>query len=237
MKRLDGRRPDELRKVKVVKNYTKHAVGSCLIEFGETRVLCSVMVEEGVPNFLKNTGKGWLTAEYGMLPSSCNERVKRNANSGRTYEIQRLIGRSLRAAVDLDRLGERTLKVDCDVLQADGGTRTASITGAFIALVLALQRMKKEEKIQEIPLKDYVAAVSVGICEGVKLLDLKYEEDSTADMDMNVVVVGKGDLIEIQGTAEKVPFSKSQMDALLKLADKGVRQLFAIQKKAIGDIK
>ena len=233
MKRIDGRRPDQLRKIKVTKNCSKHATGSCLIEFGDTRVLCTVMAEVGVPPFLKNSGKGWLTAEYAMLPSSCADRIKRNNPSGRIHEIQRLVGRSLRVAVDLDKLGERTLKIDCDVIQADGGTRTASITGAFISLALALKRLKSEGVIKEIPLKDFVAAISVGVCTGERLLDLKYEEDSNADMDMNVVMTAKGEFVEVQGTAEKKPFSKSDMDALLKLAQKGIKELIAIQKRAI----
>ena len=236
MKRLDGRLPGQLRNIKVTKDYTKHAAGSCLIEFGDTRVLCTAMVEESVPPFLKNTGKGWVTAEYGMLPGSCPTRIRRNDSSGRTHEIQRLIGRSLRAVVDMSRLGERTVKIDCDVLQADGGTRTASITGGFIALALALKKLKNDGLLSDIPLKDYVAAVSVGMFEGKMLLDLKYEEDSNAEMDMNVVMVGKGEFVEIQGTAEKKTFSKKQTNELLNLAQKGIAELFVVQKKALGGI-
>ncbi|MFA5261347.1 MAG: ribonuclease PH, partial [Candidatus Omnitrophota bacterium] len=179
--RSDGRSRTQLRKIRVIKNYTKYAEGCCLIEFGQTRVLCAATVEEGVPPFLKNTGSGWVTAEYGMLPRSCSSRIRRNDTSGRTHEIQRLIGRSLRTVVDRDQLGERTIKVDCDVIQADGGTRTAAITGGFIALALALKHLKKQKMIKSIPLKDYVAAVSVGIVEGTLILDLNYEEDSRAD--------------------------------------------------------
>jgi len=236
MERNGGRSSRELRKVKVTKNYTKHAEGSCLIEFGETRVICTASVEESVPPFLRNTSTGWVTAEYGMLPRSTNTRIRRDkaANSGRTQEIQRLIGRSLRGVVNLDQLGERTIKIDCDVIQADGGTRTASITGGFIALVLALKKIKKEGLIKKIPLTDYVAAISVGIYKDQLLLDLDYEEDSNAEMDMNVVMVGRGKFIEVQGTAEGKAFSKSEMDQLLDLAKDGVKELIAIQKKSVG---
>lgn len=237
MNRMDGRAFYKLRKIKITKNYTKHAHGSVLIECGDTRVVCTAMVEENVPPFLRNSGTGWVTAEYGMLPSSCGSRIRRNNPSGRIYEIQRLIGRSLRAVVDREQLGERTIKIDCDVIQADGGTRTASITGGFIALALALKRLKREGIISEMPLKDYVAAISVGIFEGKNLLDLNYEEDSRADMDMNVVMVGEGRFVEIQGTAEGVPFTKSQNDALLKLAQKGIKQLIAVQKKQLGGLE
>lgn len=234
MKRIDGRSAEQLRKIKVTKNYTKHAAGSCLIEFGDTRVLCTAMVEEGVPPFLKGSGTGWVTAEYGMLPGSCAQRIRRNDTSGRIHEIQRLIGRSLRAVVDRDKLGERTIKIDCDVLQADGGTRTAAVTGGFIALALACRKLVKDGLLKKLPLKDYVAAISVGIVDGKKMLDLKYEEDSQADMDMNVVMVGRGDFVEIQGTAEKQPFSQLQSDELLNLARKGIRELLEIQKKTAG---
>lgn len=236
MKRSDERSSGELRKIKITKNYTKHAEGSCLIEFGETRVICTASVEERVPPFLRNTGEGWVTAEYGMLPRSTNTRIRRDkaANSGRTAEIQRLIGRSLRGVVNLDQLGERTIKIDCDVIQADGGTRTASITGGFIALVLALKKIKKEGLIKKIPITDYVAAVSVGIYKDQLLLDLDYEEDSNAQMDMNVVMVGRGKFVEVQGTAEGKTFSKSEMDLLLDLAHSGIKELVAIQKKSVG---
>lgn len=234
MVRRDGRKYHELRKIKVTPHYTRHAHGSVLIEFGDTRVICTAMAEENVPPFLRNSGTGWVTAEYGMLPGSCSSRIRRNAASGRIYEIQRLIGRSLRAVVDTKQLGERTIKIDCDVIQADGGTRTASVTGGFIALALAFKKLRKEGILPEIPLKDYVAAVSVGIFQGQNLLDLNYEEDSQADMDMNVVMVGEGKFVEIQGTAEGQPFSKSQSDALLKSAQKGIKRLIAIQKKCLG---
>jgi len=236
MKRSEGRSSSELRKVKVTKNYTKYAEGSCLIECGETRVICTATVEEGVPPFLRNTSTGWVTAEYGMLPRSTNTRIRRDkaANSGRTQEIQRLIGRSLRGVVNLDLLGERTIKIDCDVIQADGGTRTASITGGFIALVLALKKIKKEGLIEKVPVTDYVAAISVGIYKDQLLLDLDYKEDSNAEMDMNVVMVGGGKFVEVQGTAEGKAFSKSEMDQLLDLAKAGVKELVAIQKKSVG---
>ncbi len=236
MKRNEGRSSNELRKVKVTKNYTKHAEGSCLIEFGDTRVICTASVEESVPSFLRNTGTGWVTAEYGMLPRSTHTRIRRDkaANSGRTQEIQRLIGRSLRGVVNMDQLGERTIKIDCDVIQADGGTRTASITGGFIALVLALKKIQKEGLIKKVPVTDYVAAISVGIYKDDLLLDLDYEEDSNAEMDMNVVMVSGGKFIEVQGTAEGKAFSKNEMDQLLDLAKDGVKELIAIQKKNVG---
>ena len=239
MNRTDGRAPDQLRKVKVTQNFVQYAEGSCLIEFGQTRVICTASVEEGVPPFLKGKGTGWVTAEYGMLPRSCSTRVKRDKTltSGRTLEIQRLIGRSLRSVVETAGLGERTVKVDCDVIQADGGTRTASITGGFIALVLALEKMKKQGLMKGMPLVDYVAAVSVGIHQGALLLDLNYEEDSAAEMDMNVVMVGKGQLVEVQGTAERNPFTKKEMDKLLDLAAKGIQELIRMQKKHIGEFR
>ena len=239
MSRSDGRAANQLRKIKVTKNYTKYAEGSCLIEFGDTRVICTASVEEGVPPHLKGSGNGWVTAEYGMLPRSVNTRIKRDkaATSGRTQEIQRLIGRSLRAVVDMTKLGERTVKIDCDVIQADGGTRTASITGGFIVLALALIKIKKEGMIDEVPLKDYVAAISVGVFKGQSLLDLNYIEDSKAEMDMNVVMVGHGEFVEIQGTAEGKPFSKKQSDGLLKLVGKGINELFQIQKKNLAGLK
>jgi ribonuclease PH len=239
MKRVDGRLLNELRKIKVTKDYLKHAEGSCLIEFGETRIVCTASVEENVPPFLRNKGTGWVTAEYGMLPRSCGTRIRREraAGSGRTQEIQRLIGRSLRGVINLDKLGERTVKVDCDVLQADGGTRTASITGGFIALALALKKIKKQGLIDEIPLTDFVAAVSVGIYGEKCMIDLNYVEDSNADMDMNVVMVGTGKFIEVQGTAEGEPFSKAEMDKLLDLARKGIKELIALQEKNLSGIK
>ncbi len=239
MKRNDGRLAGELRKIKITKDYVKHAEGSCLIEFGETRVICTASVEENVPPFLRNKGTGWVTAEYGMLPRSCATRIRRDkaAGSGRTQEIQRLIGRSLRGVIDLKRIGERTIKIDCDVIQADGGTRTASITGGFIALALALKKIKKQGLIDEDPLTDFVAAISVGIYQEKLLLDLNYAEDSNADMDMNVVMVGRGKFIEVQGTAEGKPFAKSEMDQLLDLAKKGIKELIAIQEKNLEGIK
>lgn len=237
MSRPDGRKPDQLRKIKVTRNYLKHAEGSCLIEFGETKVICSASVEEGVPPFLKGSGKGWVTAEYGMLPRSCNTRIRREKTSGRTEEIQRLVGRSLRAVVDMEKLGERTIKIDCDVLQGDGGTRTASITGGFIALADAVLWMKKKLMFEKIPLKDYVAAISVGVFNGKPVLDLNYAEDSKAHVDMNIVMVGKGEFVEVQGTGENATFSRKEIDTLLKLAEKGIRELFDIQKKALGNLK
>lgn len=239
MKRIDGRSLNELRKIKITKDYLKHAEGACLIEFGDTRVVCTASVEESVPPFLRNKGTGWVTAEYGMLPCSCETRIRREkaASSGRTQEIQRLIGRSLRGVIDLDKLGERTIKVDCDVLQADGGTRTASITGGFIAMALALKKIRKQGLIDEIPLTDFVAAISVGIYKEKLMIDLNYAEDSNAGMDMNVVMVGTGKFIEVQGTAEREPFSKTEMDKLLDLAKKGIKELIAVQKKNLEGIK
>ncbi len=236
MIRVDGRKPDQLRKVTVQKHYLKHAEGSCLISFGDTRVVCSASVEEGVPPFLKGKGQGWVTAEYGMLPRSCTQRISREkgGGSGRTQEIQRLVGRSLRAVVDMKKLGERTVKLDCDVLQGDGGTRTASITGAYIALVLALRKIRKAGLIKELPLTAQVAAISVGISHGTPLLDLNYIEDSGADVDMNVVMVGPSRFVEVQGTAEGQSFSKKEMDVMLALAEGGIRALFAVQNKALG---
>lgn len=238
MSRVDGRKFDQLRKIKVTKNFLKHAEGSCLIEFGDTKVVCSASIEEGVPPFLRNSGNGWVTAEYGMLPRSTNTRMNREktGSSGRTHEIQRLIGRSLRAVVDLTKLGERTVKIDCDVIQADGGTRTAAITGGFIALALALGKAKKLGALESIPLTDYVAAISVGMKDNQYLLDLNYEEDSGAQMDMNVVMLGCGDFVEVQGTAERKPFSKKDMDKLVDLAQKGIVRLMAIQKEFVGDL-
>ncbi|MCA9399748.1 MAG: ribonuclease PH [Candidatus Omnitrophica bacterium] len=236
MSRIDGRSSSQLRPVKITKNYVKHPAGSCLYESGDTKVLCTASIENTVPPFLKNTETGWVTAEYSMLPGSCASRVKRDKTSGRTLEIQRLIGWSLRSVVDLSQLGEVTIKIDCDVIQADGGTRTASITGGFIALALALSKMKKHGLINTIPLSDYVAAISVGIFENELVLDLNYAEDSKADMDMNVVMVGKGKYVEVQGTAEGSPYSKKQMDDLLKLASAGIKELVDTQKKTLKGI-
>jgi len=236
MARIDGRNPNQLREVKITKDYMKHAEGSCLIEFGETRVICTATVEENVPPFLVNSQTGWVTAEYGMLPRSCNTRIRRDKMSGRTQEIQRLIGRSLRSVVNMKTLGERTIKIDCDVIQADGGTRTASITGGYIALYLALLKIKNQGKIKKMPLNDFVAAISVGIFKDDLLLDLNYEEDSKAEMDMNVVMVGQGNFVEVQGTAEGQPFSKDQMDELMELARGGIEELIIIQKQNLEGI-
>lgn len=229
MVRQDGRGADKIRKVQITRNYIKYAEGSCLIEMGNTKVICTASVDENVPPFLKGSGTGWVTAEYGMLPRSCQTRIKRNKDSGRTYEIQRLVGRSLRAVTDMKSMGERSIWIDCDVIQADGGTRTASITGSFIALVDALNKLKKDGLFGKVPVKDSVAAVSVGIMGGNLLLDLTYEEDSQADVDMNIVMIGKGEFIEIQGTAERKTFKKEEMDGLLVLAKKGIGDLTEIQ--------
>lgn len=235
--RADGRGNQNLRKVKIVRNYIKYAEGSCLIEMGDTKVICTASVEEKVPQFLQGKGCGWVTAEYGMLPRSCERRIHREGGKGkgmgRAYEIQRLIGRSLRAVVELPALGERTIWIDCDVIQADGGTRCAAITGAFIALVDALAKLKKEKVITKLPVKDFVAATSVGILEGKPVLDLTYEEDSKAWVDMNVVMTGSGEFIEVQGTAETEPFSKADMDKLLGLAKDGIEKLIEVQKSAL----
>jgi ribonuclease PH len=240
--RGDGRAADQLRPIKITPRVNKHAEGSCLIEVGDTRVVCTVSVEERVPPFLKGKGEGWVTAEYGMLPRATTTRSQREATrggaSGRTHEIQRLIGRSLRAVMDMKALGERTLWVDCDVIQADGGTRCASITGSFVALVEALRQMKKQgQGAGELPVTDFVAAVSVGKVAGQVRLDLGYEEDSIAEVDMNVVKTGRGRFIEVQGTAERNPFSDDDLLELLATADKGIKELVALQKKALGDFE
>lgn len=231
------RRPNQLRKVSIRKGYLKYALGSALIEMGNTRVICAASLEEKVPPFLKDQGKGWVTAEYGMLPASCTERITREASrgrlSGRTQEIQRLIGRSLRAVIDLEALGERSLWIDADVIQGDGGTRTAAITGSFVALAEAVDQLLKEKVLLKNPIRDYVAAVSVGWVERSAFLDLDYEEDSRAEVDMNVVMTGKGKLVEIQGTAERHPFSRKEMDRLLTLAQKGISELIRLQKKYV----
>jgi len=236
--RLDGRGNKELRTVKIKKNFNKYAEGSALIEIGSTKIICTASVEQRVPPFLRDKGQGWITAEYGMLPRSATSRIPRESSrgkvGGRTHEIQRLIGRSLRAVVDLNLLGERTIWIDCDVIQADGGTRTAAITGAFVAMVEALKNLHKEGKIEKLPVKGWVAATSVGIKDGEALLDLCYEEDSGADVDMNVVMTDKGKFIEIQGTAEKDPFASSDMERLLRLARQGINKLITIQKKVVG---
>jgi len=236
MIRQDGRGQDKIRKVQITRDYLKFAEGSCLIELGNTKVICSASVEESVPPFLKGTGTGWVTAEYGMLPRSCATRIPRGKDSGRTFEIQRLVGRSLRAVTDMKPLGERTIWIDCDVIQGDGGTRTASITGSFIALCDALNKLKKNGLINKIPVRDFVAATSVGILNGKALLDLAYSEDSKADVDMNIVMTSSGEFIEIQGTAERKTFSKDEMDQLLGLARKGILELIDIQKSYLRDI-
>ena len=240
MPRFNDRSSNQTRQVKVTKNYIIHPHGSVLFEMGNTRVLCSASVDNKVPSFLRDKGQGWVTAEYSMLPSSTNTRTSREATkgkvSGRTQEIQRLIGRSLRSIINLKKLGERTVWIDCDVIQADGGTRCASITGAFIALMLAMKKLKKDKLIKEIPVRDYVAAISVGVVGGKNYLDLDYSEDSEADVDMNIIKTGTGGFVEIQGTAEREPFSDKQMKAMLTLADKGIKQLVDIQKKAIGTL-
>ncbi|HET9024420.1 MAG TPA: ribonuclease PH [Burkholderiaceae bacterium] len=237
MQRPSGRRHDELRPVRLTRNYTKHAEGAVLVEFGDTKVICTASVDEKVPPFLKGKGQGWVTAEYGMLPRSTNTRSDREAargkQSGRTQEIQRLIGRSLRSVVDLAALGERTLHIDCDVIQADGGTRTASITGGFVAAYDAIRWLRERGMIETLPVLDFVAAVSVGVFQGVPLLDLDYVEDSTCETDMNVVMTGSGGFVEVQGTAEGRPFTREQMDTLLELARHGVRSLIAAQKNAL----
>jgi ribonuclease PH len=236
--RPSGRRPDELRAVRLQRGFTKHAEGSVLVEFGDTRVLCTASVEERVPPFLKDSGRGWVTAEYGMLPRSTNTRTDREAargkQSGRTQEIQRLIGRSLRAVVDLASLGQRTVHLDCDVLQADGGTRTAAITGSFVALHDAVSWLQKKGLISKNPFRDHVAAISVGVFQGAPVLDLDYAEDSKCDCDMNVVMTGAGGFVEVQGTAEGEPFARAELDALLGLAQRGISQLVGLQKKALG---
>jgi ribonuclease PH len=237
MQRPSGRRPDELRPVRLTRGFTRHAEGSVLVEFGDTRVVCTASVDEKVPSFLKGKAQGWLTAEYGMLPRSTHTRSEREAargrQGGRTLEIQRLIGRSLRAVFDLTALGERTLQIDCDVIQADGGTRTASVTGAFVAAYDAVRWLRERGMIEKLPVTDFVAAVSVGVFQGVPVLDLDYVEDSTCDTDMNVVMTAGGGIVEVQGTAEGRPFSREQMDALLELARRGVSSLIAAQKKAL----
>ncbi|MGE5757462.1 MAG: ribonuclease PH [Sideroxydans sp.] len=235
--RPSQRKPDQLRAIRITRHYTKHAEGSVLIECGDTKVICTASVEERVPPHKKGSGEGWVTAEYGMLPRSTGERMSREAakgkQSGRTQEIQRLIGRSLRAVVDLQKLGERTIQLDCDVIQADGGTRTASITGAFVALHDAVSGLMGKGLVKENPLKDSIAAISVGIYEGTPVLDLDYAEDSACDTDMNVVMLGNGHFVEVQGTAEGHAVAREEMDTLLELAKHGITQLVAMQQKAL----
>ncbi len=239
MRRPSGRTADQLREVKITREYTMHAEGSVLVEFGNTKVICTASVERSVPRFLKGKGQGWVTAEYGMLPRSTTDRMGREASrgkqGGRTLEIQRLIGRSLRAAVDLKALGEHSITIDCDVIQADGGTRTASITGACVALVDAIRHMQRKKMIKTDPLKQMIASVSVGIYQGIPVLDLDYPEDSKADTDMNVVMNEEGGFIEVQGTAESAPFSQNEMSAMLALAKSGIDELFELQKKVLAE--
>ncbi len=238
--RSDRRAANTLRETTLTPNYLPQAEGSVLIQAGQTRVICTASVEDRVPQFLRNSGKGWITAEYGMLPRATNTRTQREASAGkvggRTQEIQRLIGRSLRAVAHLPALGERTIWIDCDVIQADGGTRTASITGAFVALALACETLRARDAIRTMPLSDYVAAISVGIVDGEPLLDLAYDDDSRAEVDMNVVRTGKGKFIEVQGTAEGQPFDRLALDALLDLADLGIRQLVEKQRAIVGHL-
>jgi ribonuclease PH len=238
--RFDGRKPKQLRPLSITPRYIKSADGSVLIEMGDTKVICTAKLEERVPPFLRNSGKGWITAEYGMLPGSSQQRIGRESSrgkvGGRTHEIQRLIGRSLRAVSDLKSLGERTIWIDCDVIQADGGTRTASITGAYVALTEAARRWRELGILDVGPIKDSVAAVSIGIVGGKILLDLCYEEDSKAEVDMNFVMTGSGKFIEVQGTAESAPFSKKQMERMAEIAHEGIKELFKAQKKVIASL-
>ncbi|MBN2689940.1 MAG: ribonuclease PH [Gammaproteobacteria bacterium] len=235
--RPSGRDKDELRKVSIERNYTKHAEGSVLVSFGDTKVICTASVENSVPRFLRDSGQGWITAEYGMLPRSTGSRMAREASrgkqGGRTMEIQRLIGRSLRAAVDLRAMGENSIHVDCDVIQADGGTRTAAITGGCVALYDALQALTKQQKLKKNPFIQFVAAISVGVYQGVPVLDLDYIEDSSADTDMNLVANDKGEFIELQGTAERNSFSRTDLDAMLSLGSAGIEQLIAKQRECL----
>ncbi|OPY05702.1 MAG: Ribonuclease PH [Syntrophaceae bacterium PtaB.Bin038] len=237
--RKDGRQPNQIRPVSMTRDYLRHPKGSVLIEMGDTRVICAVSVEEGVPPFLKNAGRGWLTAEYAMIPSSTHERSARESSKGkvggRTHEIQRLIGRALRAVTDLTAYGERTIHIDCDVIQADGGTRTAAITGAFVALIDAFRKMRAEGLVDRIPVRDFVSAVSVGVVDGEMLLDLQYEEDHRAEVDMNVVMTRGGLFIEVQGTAEGAPFTRERLDGLTDLAASGIALLTQKQIEILGE--
>jgi ribonuclease PH len=238
--RSDRRPANELRDTKLTPNYLEHAEGSVFIEAGRTKVICTASLEDRVPQFLRNSGKGWVTAEYGMLPRATNTRMQREASAGkvggRTQEIQRLIGRSLRSVTNLSALGERTIWIDCDVIQADGGTRTASITGAFVALALACEKLRERDLVKSIPLVDYVAATSVGIVDGEALLDLAYDDDSRAEVDMNIVKTGDGRFIEVQGTAEAMPFGRDALNELLDLADRGIKQLVEKQRAIVGHL-
>ena len=238
--RSDGRLDEQLRPTRITPNYLVHAEGSVLVESGKTKVICTASIEDRVPPFRRNSGKGWVTAEYGMLPRATTTRTQREAQQGkvggRTQEIQRLIGRSLRAVTKMEDLGERTITLDCDVIQADGGTRTASITGAFVALALAVQKMREQDMLRTMPIVDYVAATSVGIVEGMPMLDLAYIEDSKADVDLNIIKTGTGQYIELQGTAEAMPFGREALNRLLDLGDTGIRQLIALQRGHVGSI-
>jgi ribonuclease PH len=240
MSRQDGRAADAVRDTRITADFTMHAEGSVLIEVGRTKVICTASVEDRVPPFLRGTGKGWVTAEYGMLPRATSTRTQREASAGkvggRTQEIQRLIGRSLRTVTSLTEFGERSIYVDCDVIQADGGTRTASITGGFVALVIAFEKLRAQSAIARVPITDYVAATSVGVVAGTPLLDLAYDEDSRAEVDMNVVKTSEGKYIELQGTAETKPFDRSGLDAVLALADTGIKQLIEKQRQVVGKI-
>lgn len=238
MQRIDGRKPEQLRPVRITRQYNKHAEGSVLIEVGDTRVICTASVDEKAPLFLRGAGKGWVTAEYGMLPRSTGSRTAREAArgkvGGRTHEIQRLIGRALRSVVNLPELGERTITLDCDVIQADGGTRTASITGAFVALVDAVNKLREQGLIKTMPVKDFIAATSVGRCDGELILDLCYEEDSAAEVDMNIVMTGAGRFVEVQGTGEEASFSRQEINELIDLAQQGIAWLINYQKEVLG---
>ncbi|TPG71395.1 ribonuclease PH [Brevibacillus laterosporus] len=239
--RLDGRSSDQLRPVKITRNYIKHAEGSCLIEVGDTKVICTATLEEKVPPFMRNGGKGWITAEYSMLPRATETRNARESSrgkvGGRTMEIQRLIGRALRSVVKLEAMGERTIWLDCDVIQADGGTRTASITGAFVAMVDAMNRLVTAGTWKELPITDFLAATSVGVVDGKPVLDLNYKEDSSAMVDMNVIMTGAGKYVELQGTGEESPFSTEELMQLLALGQKGVQDLIELQKEVLGEVK
>jgi len=238
--RQDGRLAGGIRKVNISTDYIRYAEGSCLFEIGNTKVVCTASVEDKVPPFLRGQGTGWITSEYGMLPRSCQKRVFRESSkgkkNGRTHEIQRLIGRSLRSVVDMDLLGERTIWMDCDVLQADGGTRCASISGSFVALCLALKQLKKQGTLNSVPIRDFIGAISVGIIDGNSCLDLNYEEDSRAEVDMNIVMTDSGKFVEVQGTAEKAPFDSDQMNELLQLGKKGTQNIIEKQKTVLGGV-
>jgi ribonuclease PH len=236
MRRGDNRELDQLRKINIQRNFIKHAEGSCLIEIGNTKVVCTASVDKNVPLFLRNSGTGWVTAEYGMLPRSTETRIQREKNSGRTYEIQRLIGRSLRSVTDLKKIGERTIYIECDVIQADGGTRISSIVGGFISLVDCLSKLYKEKTISEICITDYLGAVSVGMWKGKYILDLTYAEDSVADVDMNIIMKGCGDFIEVQGTGERLAFSQDDLNEMLKLAKKGITEIVDLERNLLKDV-